>query len=307
MSDKNTSNAGSGRPGLHLTRRSLVAAAGILAAVGPGAAKRAFASGKGGGHGGFGGRGGPGGGGHGPGGPGGFGGHGGHGHGHGHGHHGGGGGYKCMLARTHVLTPNGEVSVEDLKIGDLVVTKCGSTRDIRWISKTVFERDGRAPWAEDVRPIRIAKDAICPGCPHRDLYLSRAHMLYLNGVLIPVCDLINGRTIVAVNPDAARLEYFHVELDRHDVLIVEGAPCESLLVTAAQRGVFSNADEYSARNGSLPVADMVPYAPIASNDGGRGALKSRLRSALAPVVDLRGPADIARDDVEARAWRSKAA
>jgi hypothetical protein len=213
----------------------------------------------------------------------------------------------CLLAGTRIMTPTGEVPVEDLKLGDFVVTKDGTPRGIRWIGKTVFEREGQAPWAEDVRPIRIARDAFRPGCPHRDLYLSRAHMLYLNGVLIPAGDLVNGRTIVAVNPGAVRLEFFHVELDRHDVLIAEGAPCESLLATAARRRDFTNAVEYSALYGGLPAADMVPCAPIASYNGGRGALKSRLRSALAVVVELRRPADIVREVVEARALHSQAA
>lgn len=293
MSDKITPSSGAERPGLGLTRRSLVAAAGILAAVGPGAAKSALASGN-----------------RGPGGP------------NGPGrpgwyspprwnpwppkpHH--NGNHKCLLAGTRIMTPTCEVPIEQLKLGDLVVTKDGTPRGIRWISRTIFERDVGALWAEDVRPIRIAKDAIGPGCPHSDLYLSPAHMLYLNGVLIPAGDLVNGRTIVAVSPDAVRLEYFHVELDRHDVLIAEGAPCESLLATAARRSDSANADEYSALYGSLSAADMVPCAPIASYNGGRGALKSRLRSALALVVDLRRPADIVRDDVEARALYSKAA
>jgi hypothetical protein len=173
-------------------------------------------------------------------------------------------------------------------------------RDIRWIGKTVFERAGKGAWAEDARPVRAAKDAIDIGCPQRDLYLSRAHLVYLNGVLIPVGDLVNGRTITTVHPDTDRLEYFHIELDRHDVLLAEGVPCESLLASAESRRAVGNAGEYTSLYGSLPSVAMVPCAPIVAYNGGRGALKSRLKSALAPVVDLRHVADIARDNVEAR-------
>lgn len=298
MSQSTNSVSGSGRLGAELTRRSLVAAAGILAALGPAAAGRALATGPR----------------HGPSWnwnwwwrppprpnppP-----HHHHPHKHNHSQH---DSHKCLLVGTGVLTPSGEVPVETLQIGDLVVTKDGIARDIRWIGRTVFERNGKEPWAEGALPICIAKDAIGAGCPHRDLFLSRGHLLYLNGVLIPAGDLVNGRTITVVHPEMDRLEYFHIELDRHDVLLVEGLACESLLASAESRSTFGNAEEQYDVIASLPSAAMAPCAPLAAYNGGRSALRSRLRSALAPVIDIRHAADIARDDIEARAYLTKAA
>jgi hypothetical protein len=91
------------------------------------------------------------------------------------------------------------------------------------------------------------------------------------------------------------------------VLLAEGAACETLLVTAENRSEFSNADEHAGLYGALPVVAMAPCAPIAEHGGRRGALSSRLRSALAPVVDFRRPADVVRDDLDARAQLSRAA
>lgn len=265
----------SGAPDARLTRRSLVAAAGILAAVGPAAAGKALAfssskSPK-------------------------F-------------DWSGGdkcqtkcGGAICFLRGTRLLTPNGEVAIESLQIGDAVVTEGGAVRPIRWIGRMTIARNGDAPWSDDVKPVRVAKGALGAGSPHRDLYLSRAHMVHLNGVLMTVGDLINGRTIAAVDVDATQLEYFHVELDTHDVLMAEGAPCESLLLESGRLSAFDNHEEYLALYGYAPGEAMAPYAPIASFSGGRSELKSRLRSALAPVIDIRQPLDIARDSVEARA------
>lgn len=203
-------------------------------------------------------------------------------------------------------TPDGEFAIETLRIGDMVVTKDGSTKAIRWIGKMAFERDA-GPWAAGVMPIRIQKGALGDNCPRRDLYLSRSHMLYLEGVLIPAGDLVNGSTIVAVDVDTERLEYFHIELDRHDILIVEGAASESLLVNVGQHSNFDNADEYIARFGALPSVAMMPYAPIVAQGGRRGALASRLRSALAPVIDIRNRADVVRDKLEDRALDVRAA
>jgi len=215
--------------------------------------------------------------------------------------------HNCFCRGTRLLTATGEIAVEDLSIGDLVVTHGGAERPIRWIGRVSVRRDGGSAWTEGAMPLRIAKDAFAPGVPHRDLYLSREHRLFLNGVLISAGNLINGTTIRAVAPDTDVVHYFHVELDGHDVLLAEGAPCDSLLASAESRMRFDNYDEYVAEYGPAAVATMVPCAPIASYNGGRGELKSRLRSALAPIVDIRHPMDIVRDNLEARARLSKAA
>ncbi len=213
---------------------------------------------------------------------------------------------QCFLPGTHILTPTGEVEIEHLSVGRSIVTESGALREIRWIGRITVDRDGDAPWRTDAMPIRVAKDAFGKGAPHRDLYLSRSHMVHLNGVLIPVGDLINGRTIVAVDVPGDRLVYYHIELETHDVLIAEGAPCESLLTTAAKLAAFDNVDEYYALFGS--PESMVACAPLAAFNGGRSEIKSRLRSAVAVVIDRRQPRDVVRDRLEGRALElSKAA
>jgi hypothetical protein len=121
-----------------------------------------------------------------------------------------------------------------------------------------------------------------------------------------VGDLINGETIAAVDVAGDQLVYYHIELETHEVLVADGVPCESLLTTAEKLAVFDNVDEYYALHGA--PADMAPCAPLAIFNGGRSELKSRLRSAVAVVVDRRQPRDIVRDRLEARALAlSKAA
>lgn len=216
-------------------------------------------------------------------------------------------GCNCFLLGTRLLTSAGELPVEHSKIGDRVVTLDGETRTVRWIARVAFDRESGAPWSTEVQPVRVSKDALGRGSPSRDLYLSPWHMLYLNGALLPVSNLINGQTIAAVNPPTDRLEYFHVELDQHEVLLADGAPCESLLASAESRRQFDNYDEYVARYGHVAAPPMAPCAPIAFFNGGRSELRSRLRSALAPVFDARRPLDVVRDDLEARALQSRAA
>jgi hypothetical protein len=216
-------------------------------------------------------------------------------------------GCNCFLLGTRLLTQDGELPIEHLKIGDRAVTLDGETRTVRWIARIAFDRESGTPWSTEVQPIRVSKDALASGRPSRDLYLSPWHMLYLNGVLVPVSTLSNGRTIAAASPATDRLEYFHVELDEHEVLLADGAPCESLLVSAQRRRQFDNYDEYVARYGHVPEQPMTPCAPMAFFNGGRSELRSRLRSALAPVFDIRRSLDIVRDDLEARVLHLRAA
>jgi autotransporter passenger strand-loop-strand repeat protein len=142
----------------------------------------------------------------------------------------------CFTTGTRILTTRGPTPVELLKAGDKVVTADGRAESIRWIG--VREVACRAhPRSIDVYPVQISRDAFGKALPERDLYLSPDHSVFIDGVLIPVRYLINDATIVQVEQDS--VTYWHVELDRHDVILAEGLPCESYLDTS-NRSAFSN-------------------------------------------------------------------
>ena len=206
----------------------------------------------------------------------------------------------CFLSGTRISTPSGDVAIDELEIGGLVVTEDGDARAIRWLGRIEVRREGNAPWHPDAMPIRVAKDAFSKGSPRRDLYLSRSHMVHLDGVLIPIGDLINGQTIAAVDLPGDQIVYYHVILETHDVVIANGAPCESFLTSALKLRVFDNVEEYYALYGA--PAEMIACAPMAIFTGGRSELRSRLRSAISPLVDVRLPSDKIRDRLEARAF-----
>jgi hypothetical protein len=85
--------------------------------------------------------------------------------------------------------------------------------------------------------VRVAAGAFGPGEPAQDLFLSPDHAVFVDGALIPVRYLINGATVV--QQPAAQVEYWHVELPRHGVLLAEGLACESYLDTG-NRTAFAN-------------------------------------------------------------------
>ncbi|MBN8898790.1 MAG: Hint domain-containing protein, partial [Rhodospirillales bacterium] len=99
-------------------------------------------------------------------------------------------------------------------------------------------RCDRHPAPDSVCPFRVAAHAFGRDMPARDLFLSPDHALFVDGVLIPVRYLADGKAIVQVAP--ADVTYWHVELDRHDVILAENLPAECLLPGEPNRAAFAD-------------------------------------------------------------------
>jgi hypothetical protein len=134
----------------------------------------------------------------------------------------------CFREGTAISTAGGDVAVETLRPGDLLLTGRGEARPLRWVGRRHI-RCRRHPEPDRVWPVRVARGALGDSIPRVDLYLSPDHALYLDGVLIPVKHLINGTTIRRVPVDD--VIYYHLELASHDVILAEGAPAETYLDT----------------------------------------------------------------------------
>jgi Hint domain len=189
------------------------------------------------------------------------------------------GGYgRCFLRGTHIRGAAGYRPVETFAVGDVLPARFSGSATVRKIFSFTIERD-EAGWPQDCKLVRIGKGALAEHMPARDLFVTDAHAIFLDGVLVPAGCLVNGKTIT-LGDEGERdvLEYFHLEFDAHDVVDAEGALCESLL-----------------------GGGMEPCAPIVSFSGGRSELTSHLRSAAAPFVDRRRPLDRIRDRLENRA------
>jgi hypothetical protein len=214
-------------------------------------------------------------------------------------HRGGTHPHHCFLRGTGILTPGGEIPVEDLRIGALVETLNGPL-PVKWIGRQKFRKDSPS-WHWSVAPIRVTRFALSDQHPCRDLYLSPSHSLLIDGFLIPVEWLVNGRTItLSMLDDREVIDYFHIELESHQVIFAEGAPAETLLVTG-DREDFSNFVEYERLYGADKRPAMKPFAPILKWTGARGELERLFRLAVSPVIDVRGPILRARNRIAARA------
>jgi hypothetical protein len=207
----------------------------------------------------------------------------------------------CYLRGTKILTFAGERRIEELVIGDLVETARGDQCPIKWIGRQRFRNAIGSDWQECVMPVRISRFALDDQVPRKDLYLSPAHSLFIDGVLIPAIHLVNGTSIVQGMPEGVEeIDYFHIELETHQVIFAEGALAETLLVTS-DREMFDNFVEYERLYGSAERQAMTPYAPIARYDGGRSELRALLRRLTSPIVDVRDPIQVAYDRIADRA------
>jgi autotransporter passenger strand-loop-strand repeat protein len=142
----------------------------------------------------------------------------------------------CFAVGTRILTPRGEIAVENLVIGDMVITKEGDDAPIKWIGKRKLDLS-RHPHPEQAQPIFFEADCLADGVPSSELILSPDHALYLDGVLVPAKALVNGQNIRQLSWQT--VTYCHIELEKHSIIFSENTPVETYLETG-NRGAFEN-------------------------------------------------------------------
>ncbi|MDE1902160.1 MAG: Hint domain-containing protein, partial [Alphaproteobacteria bacterium] len=174
----------------------------------------------------------------------------------------------CFVEGTHILAIRNnaeiEIPVEDLEIGDTVMTKIHGRQKIKWIGTHAY-KEKFISGNHLMEPICFRANSIGGGIPKRDMWLSPGHALVFHTgrgtddlVLIQARHLING---VSITQEPRDVRYFHVELPEHDILTTDGCQTESYLDNG-NRKQFHNAMEFAAlypnQPGTLPQAMKYP-------------------------------------------------
>jgi len=143
----------------------------------------------------------------------------------------------CYVKGTKILTKDGYKPIEELKNGDYLLTK-GKIINGNAIlsSKYLLEpviwnssfKVGENNINKNSSPICLKQNSLGLNHPIRDLYVSPNHGICVRGKLVPTKYLINDKNIYQIK-GLDSVEYYHVELDNHCIIIAEGVFTESYL------------------------------------------------------------------------------
>jgi hypothetical protein len=214
----------------------------------------------------------------------------------------------CFAAGTRILTPAGQVKVEDLAEGDTVLTASdGGVQKIIWAGRRTVDLTRHA-MPEKVIPVIVLAGAFGPGLPERDLKLSPDHALLIDGVLIEAKTLVNGSTVIR-DAAARSVTYHHIELERHDVVLAEGIAAETYLDSGNRRNFEQDAAPLALHPDFAAASRVGACAPLAVDGPQVRAVREQLLSRAAALgftatgaVDLTVKAGAAR--IAARSGRT---
>ncbi|SPF80391.1 Hint domain-containing protein [Pseudoprimorskyibacter insulae] len=156
----------------------------------------------------------------------------------------------CFTDGTLIKTARGDIPVEDIRVGDMVLTRDNGFCPVRWSGGRHFTfRDLRQ--SEHLCPIRIRAGALGPGRPQRDMLLSPQHRVMLSGptamlwfgeaeVLIAAKDLVKVPGISQVQPRRG-VSYRHIMFDQHEIVESDGIWSESFQPGSQTVGALDDA------------------------------------------------------------------
>uniref|UniRef100_A0A6C0D2M3 Hedgehog/Intein (Hint) domain-containing protein n=1 Tax=viral metagenome TaxID=1070528 RepID=A0A6C0D2M3_9ZZZZ len=141
----------------------------------------------------------------------------------------------CFLRDTHILTNTGYKPIQNLSVGDLVLSY-GSISEsqivshsqplftpVKWIQhfKPSFKNSS-------TMPIHFQKDSLGVNIPQKDLWLSPFHGIFVEGKMTQAQQFINGTTIIQ-DFNVGEVEYFHFETEDHCAVDAEGVKSETFI------------------------------------------------------------------------------
>lgn len=141
----------------------------------------------------------------------------------------------CFTPGTQIATIGGLVPVDQLKVGDKVITRDNGYQEIRWIGRNELSASALARQPH-LKPVMIRKGSLGTDLPERDMMVSPQHRMLLTNaelmlhfgeseVLVPAKHLVNDQNIGRVTTHG--VEYIHVLFDHHEVILADGAWTES--------------------------------------------------------------------------------
>ncbi len=143
----------------------------------------------------------------------------------------------CFANGTLIRTAGGNRPVEDIRPGDLVMTRDNGMQPVRWTgARRVTASEIAASPA--LAPVRIAAGALGQGLPAQDLLVSQQHRVLVRSAiaarmfgaqeLLVAAKHLTEVEGIDILTDAPGVTYVHLMFDAHEILVSNGAETESL-------------------------------------------------------------------------------
>ncbi|MEM7613902.1 MAG: Hint domain-containing protein [Pseudomonadota bacterium] len=133
----------------------------------------------------------------------------------------------CFTSGTRILTAEGEIAVEELAEGDLVMTRDHGLQPVRWVgARTVAAEGALAPVVLKAGAMGNTRDlAVSPA--HRMMLSDwRAEAMFGQAEVLVTAKQLLCRDDVHLR-EGGEVTYHHVLFDQHEIIFAEGAATES--------------------------------------------------------------------------------
>ncbi|SHL70691.1 Ca2+-binding protein, RTX toxin-related [Roseovarius marisflavi] len=194
----------------------------------------------------------------------------------------------CFTPGARILTQFGERAIENLQLGDLVVTRDHGLQAIRWIGQRTV------PGIGDFAPVSVAssvmegaREGLLVSPQHRILFTGyRAELLFGESeVLVAAKHLVNDRDVRVCPRD--EVTYIHIMFDRHEVIYAEGIATESFHAGDTALSAVTAA----AREELFAIFPELRSAPGRHRDTARTCLKRHEAQLLRKEASMNGSPD----------------
>jgi hypothetical protein len=189
----------------------------------------------------------------------------------------------CFTTGTRIATPKGERKVEDLQVGDVVVTRDNGLQEIRWTGRRAMT-SGDLSRAAHLKPVLIRQGALGSNLPERDMMLSPNHRVLVANdktalyfeereVMVAAKHLtgVQGVDVVA----STGTTYYHFMCDHHEVVLSNGVWTESFQPTQQSLAGIGNAQR-------TEIQEIFPE--LATQEGTNAYLSARRTLKKADVI-----------------------
>lgn len=190
----------------------------------------------------------------------------------------------CVAKGTKIATSVGAMPVENLKSGDLVMTRDSGLQPVRWVGRRNLMA-GDLSRHPDWAPVRIPAGTLGAGNPQEDLLVSPNHRILITNnratlyvgeaeVLVAASHLLGVPGIHRCPMD--QVSYFQVLFDQHEVILSNGAWTESFQPSALSLGAIDAAQR----------AEVLALFPELQHGSTTGSWRSARRVAKAHEARL---------------------